>query len=386
MLSKKEGQKNIFDTTLCFSSENIPSLFLQCQMVLKENLAYLNEIGDIPLELLEPVLFCCTVLDLERIEASNPFLSDDALNPFWMTVTLREFSSTYVCSSDLIDEIPKKYGSWHRYYRLCLAEKKRKERAIQELARQSIQQSLAAYKQDESRPAKYIRDKGRLVPLRPVIRSEAFLKVVEKTPSFQASSRIKITLASNPVSGTMPYRPSFLEKDTTSKKISHFESDLVQVKRKANDKSVGEKSKETLFKGAPIQDMKKCIKDKPSTLHSNASGKVDKRVKAVLPFSETTKTSSKLSTEKRSSSKPSSSLESKPVFSAMPSKLVTKKPAFSSSTIGGCCSCAKALEDSLNIYKKGEDSHNTMQKLTQSHRSNPMQKSSSRVISSDLMS
>ena len=55
----------------------VPSLFDQCIQVLKENVEFIEEVGGLPYEILEPVLSMANEETLLRIEDCNPHLMED---------------------------------------------------------------------------------------------------------------------------------------------------------------------------------------------------------------------------------------------------------------------------------------------------------------------
>ena len=55
----------------------VPSLFSQCMQVLKDNVDYIEEVGGLGYDVLEPVLIMANAETLMRIEDTNPHLMED---------------------------------------------------------------------------------------------------------------------------------------------------------------------------------------------------------------------------------------------------------------------------------------------------------------------
>ena len=73
-----------------FIRGDVPTLQSQCTQVLKENVDFIEEVGDIPYDILKPVLEMASVKTLMRIEDCNPQLMEET-GELWEKLVKKHF-------------------------------------------------------------------------------------------------------------------------------------------------------------------------------------------------------------------------------------------------------------------------------------------------------
>jgi len=104
----------------------VPSLFSQCMQVLKDNVDYIEEVGGLGYDVLEPVLIMANAETLMRIEDTNPHLMEDAAE-LWEKFVKKKFYK----------KVREDMESWREMYERCVEEQAIKLNALKGRAKQT---------------------------------------------------------------------------------------------------------------------------------------------------------------------------------------------------------------------------------------------------------
>jgi len=101
----------------------VPSLFDQCIQVLKENVEFIEEVGGLPYEILEPVLSMANEETLLRIEDCNPHLMEDT-GKLWEKIVKKRWPKKDKFGEYVVKR--EEMESWREMYERCTEEQAEK--------------------------------------------------------------------------------------------------------------------------------------------------------------------------------------------------------------------------------------------------------------------